>query len=144
MIQVIRWLRPVIRQRLLLLAALFLALALTSGLRAAGLAPEDQQFLTAYVQVHDALIANNLAGVVKAANTLPDGSGAALAKAGSLSSARDEFAKLTPRAEKLAAGQPGYHIYYCPMAKKDWVQTGTAIANPYLGADMLTCGVEKK
>ena len=44
----------------------------------------------------------------------------------------------------MVAGQPGYHVFYCPMAKKDWVQQTTKVANPYMGKDMLTCGVEKK
>ncbi len=120
------------------------ALGTAATLRAAELLAGDQQFLAAYVQVHDALVANDLTAVAKAAAALPDNSGASLAKAGSLDRARDEFAKLTPRAEKMASGQAGYHIFYCPMAKKDWVQTGVAVANPYLGSDMLTCGVEKK
>jgi hypothetical protein len=132
------------RHRLLLPVALGLAFTAACVLHAAALSPGDQQFLSGYVKVHDALIANDLTGVIKAADMLPEGSGAGLAQAGSLTTARDEFAKLAPRAEKLAAGQSGYHVFYCPMVKKDWVQTGTAIANPYLGADMLGCGVEKK
>ena len=127
-----------------LLATIFAFVLAAGALQAAALAPADQQFLTGYVKVHDALIANDLPGVINAANTLPNGSGAGVAKAASLKDARAEFAKLAPQAEKLAAGQPGYHVYYCPMVKKDWVQAGSSVANPYLGTDMLLCGVEKK
>ncbi|HZL38570.1 MAG TPA: efflux RND transporter periplasmic adaptor subunit [Tepidisphaeraceae bacterium] len=31
-------------------------------------------------------------------------------------------------------------VAYCPMAKKNWLQIGTDIANPYLGPAMATCG----
>jgi hypothetical protein len=133
----------VIRRRVWFALAL-LALAAGGTSRAAPLSGDDQQFLSGYVQIHDALVANDMSGVRKAAALLPAGTGTRLASAGSISSARDEFARLTPRAEKLAAGQPQYHVFYCPMAKLDWVQMNTTIANPYLGPDMLSCGVEKK
>ncbi len=137
--------RKLVPQPWLLLVTLGLAFCMAGALHAASaLSTDDQQFLSGYVKVHDALIANDLPGVIRAANTLPNGAGAELAKAASLDSARAEFGKLAPSAEKLASGQPGYHVYYCPMVKKDWVQAGTTVANPYLGKDMLQCGVEKK
>ena len=108
------------------------------------LSATDQQFLGAYVRVHDALAADDLPGAVKAAGALPDNAGAPLAHAKSLSDARSAFAPLSVRAEKLAAGQPKYHVFYCPMANKDWVQTDPKVMNPYLGKDMLDCGEEKK
>jgi hypothetical protein len=122
----------------------WLALVAGGALHAAPLVAEDEQFLSAYVHIHDALVANDMTGVRKAAAMLPASAETQLANAGSIHSARDGFAKLTPRAEKLAAGQPEYHIFYCPMAKLDWVQKSTAIQNPYLGPDMRTCGVQKK
>ena len=33
-----------------------------------------------------------------------------------------------------------YYEVYCPMAKASWLQGDKKIANPYFGADMLTCG----
>lgn len=30
--------------------------------------------------------------------------------------------------------------FYCPMAKKGWVQSGKETRNPYYGSSMLTCG----
>jgi hypothetical protein len=132
------------RWRLLMPLAGLLALMAGSALHAAPLTADDQQFLSAYIRIHDALVANDLSGVRKASAMLPVGTETRLANAGSIHSARDEFAKLTPRAEKLAANQPEYHIFYCPMAKLDWVQMCRAVENPYLGPDMRTCGVEKK
>jgi hypothetical protein len=132
------------RRHILFPLACSLALAVGDVLHAAPLSAEDQQFLSVYVHIHDALVTNDLSGVRKAAAMLPVGTEPQLASAGSILSARDEFARLTPRAEKLAAGQPDYHIFYCPMAKLDWVQMNTAVENPYLGPDMRSCGVEKK
>lgn len=102
------------------------------------------KFLVPYEQVLKALVDDNLDAAKQAAHTLPNGAGADLENAKDLKAARDAFATLSQTAEKLAAGVPGYHVFYCPMAKKDWVQQTTAIANPYEGKDMLTCGVEKK
>ncbi len=102
------------------------------------------KFLVPYEQVLKALVDDNLAAAQQAAHTLPDGAGADLEKAKDLKAARTAFATLSQTAEKLAAGVPGYHVFYCPMAKKDWVQQSTAVANPYEGKEMLTCGVEKK
>ena len=35
-------------------------------------------------------------------------------------------------------------LAYCPMAKANWLQHGDAIANPYLGQGMSTCGTVQK
>ena len=35
---------------------------------------------------------------------------------------------------------PEIYIYYCPMSKGDWLQTGPDMANPYYGFKMLDCG----
>ena len=86
----------------------------------------------------------NLSAAKEAAHTLPNGAGSDLENAKDLKGAREAFATISQTAEKMAAGVPGYHVFYCPMAKKDWVQQTTAVANPYMGRDMLTCGVEKK
>jgi Cu(I)/Ag(I) efflux system membrane fusion protein len=31
-------------------------------------------------------------------------------------------------------------VMYCPMKKAGWVQHGSKVANPYYGAEMLSCG----
>lgn len=129
-----------------LLAAGFLAVIGVTTVGAADPSAADKSFLTAYTQAGNALAADDLTGAKRAAAGglagEPDGS--ALANAADLAAARDAFGRLSVKAGTLAKGQPGYHVFNCPMAKKDWVQTSPKLANPYYGKEMLTCGVEKK
>ena len=129
--------------RLPLLCGLaFLTLPLAG--RAAALSEEDAKFMTIYEQVQKALIQDNLNAAKDAAHALANEQGAGILKAADLKTARDAFADLSKTAEQKVAGNPDYHVFYCPMVKRDWVQASTSIANPYMGKDMLTCGVEKK
>lgn len=122
-----------------------LTLASLSPLRAAEpLSEADSKFMTLYDQVQKALVMNNLEGVKTAAHALPDGAGADVEKAKDIKAARTAFGPLSEKAIKIAANDPEYHVFNCPMVNKDWVQRSNKIANPYMGADMLTCGVEKK
>jgi hypothetical protein len=127
-----------------LLAAMVLAfIGFAASLHATALSDRDEQFLAAYGKAHDALVADDFAGTKQAAADLgPDG--ADLSKSKSLDEARWAFGKLSDKALKLAAGQSGYHVFHCPMLKKDWVQTSTTVANPYGGKDMISCGEIKK
>ena len=104
---------------------------------------EAEKFLVPYEQLLKALVEENLNAAKDAAHALPNGQGDRVQHAKDLKEARDAFGDLSITAEKLAGGQPGYHTFYCPMVKKDWVQQTTVVANPYMGKDMLTCGVEK-
>ena len=104
---------------------------------------DAEKFLVPYEQVLKALVEDNLNAAKDAAHALPNGEGDKLQNAKDLKEARNAFGDLSITAEKLAGGQPGYHTFYCPMVKKDWVQQTTTVANPYMGKDMLTCGVEK-
>ena len=106
--------------------------------------PDAEKFLIPYEQVLKALVQDDLPAAKQAAHALPEGAGNDLENAKDIKAARDAFATLSQTAEKMAAGVPGYHVFYCPMAKKDWVQQSTTVANPYEGKEMLTCGVEKK
>ena len=106
--------------------------------------PDAEKFLIPYEQVLKALVSEDLPAAKQAAHTLPNGAGNDIENAKDLKAARDAFATVSQTAEKMAAGVPGYHVFYCPMAKKDWVQQTTVVANPYEGKEMLTCGVEKK
>jgi len=67
-----------------------------------------------------------------------------LAQAKDLKSAREAFKPLSDLLIKyLAAKKAGvgtYHEAYCPMVKASWLQTGTAIRNPYEGKAMPDCG----
>ena len=122
--------------------ALFAVTALAVSLEAA-LSDQDKQFLAAYGKAHDALVADDLSGAKAAAGDLGT-EGAELSKSASLKDARSAFEKLSAKTKQLAAGQPGYHVYHCPMLKKDWVQTSTTTANPYGGRDMVGCGEIQK
>jgi len=71
----------------------------------------------------------------------------ALAKAKDLKSAREAFKPLSASLIKYLAdhkaGKGTYHEAYCPMVKSSWLQKGTEIKNPYMGSEMLSCGVLK-
>jgi hypothetical protein len=68
-----------------------------------------------------------------------------LAEAGDLTAARDRFGTLS---EAIVTYMDGFHlsppegvrIATCPMVNKPWLQHGAALANPYYGKSMLTCG----
>src|SRR5437870_5484160 len=119
---------------LITFAAVCVALAsATAG--AASLSDKDKQFLAGYEKAHAALVADDLSGAKAAAADLGN-DGAELSKSASLKDARAAFEKLSAKAKQHAAGQPNYHVFHCPMLKKDWVQTSTTTANPYGGKDM--------
>jgi hypothetical protein len=126
-----------------LLAAAIAITAITLSAQAANLADKDKQFLAGYDKVHTALAADDLSTAKSAAKDLGE-EGSDIAKAGSLKDARTGFEKLSSRAKTLAAGQSGYHVFHCPMLKKDWVQTSITVANPYGGKDMIGCGQIKE
>jgi hypothetical protein len=73
----------------------------------------------------------------------------ALAGTADLVAARTAFGKLSDAViayserTKTAAGD-GVTAMVCPMTKKQWLQKGEKIANPYFGKSMLTCGEKKK
>ena len=125
------------------LLAVIVALASLASVQAAGLTDKDKLFLSGYEKVHTALVADDLATAKTAAKELGE-AGNGIARAGSLKDARADFETLSNRAKTLAAGQSGYHVFHCPMLKKDWVQTSTPVANPYGGKDMVGCGEMQK
>jgi len=131
-----------LRIKLITLVAACVALT-TATAAAATLSDKDKQFLVGYEKAHTALVADGLTGAKAAAGDLGT-EGAELSKSASLKDARSAFEKLSVKAKQLAAGQPGYHVYHCPMLKKDWVQTSTTTANPYGGKDMVGCGEIQK
>jgi hypothetical protein len=123
--------------QLMIFAAICVALSsATAG--AATLSDKDKQFLAGYEKAHTALAADDLSGAKAAADDLGS-DGPELSKSASLEEARVAFEKLSAKAKQLAAGQSGFHVYHCPMLKKDWVQTSTTTANPYGGKDMVSC-----
>jgi hypothetical protein len=65
-------------------------------------------------------------------------------RADDLADAREAFKTLSIEVVALVRHTAGYFILTCPMAQADWVQSTRAVANPYLGKDMLTCGEVKE
>ena len=112
--------------------------------RAAPLSDDDSKFMTIYEQVLKALVTDNLNAAKDAAHAMPGSAGQGILDAKDLKAARESFAVMSQTAEQKIAGNPDFHVFYCPMAKKDWVQRTTTVANPYMGKDMLDCGVPKK
>ena|SRR5438876_11260149 len=127
---------------LIILVAVYVALTSATA-DAAALSDKDRQFLANYEKAHTALAADDL-NAAKAAGGDLGPEGAELSKSGSLKDARVAFEKLSAKAKELTAGQSGYHVYHCPMLKKDWVQTSTTTANPYGGKEMVGCGEIQK
>ena len=109
-----------------------------------------------YLKVQIALAVDSLEGVTEAARALAAAAAAvggeaaavvdpaeALADTDSLDSARTAFGPVSDAfiAYGQAVGLGDLKVAFCPMANKSWVQQGGAIANPFYGSRMLTCGV---
>jgi hypothetical protein len=68
-----------------------------------------------------------------------------LASAADLPAAREKFGTLSEAIDAYMTGlklapPEGVRVAVCPMVQKPWMQEGAAIANPYYGKDMPTCG----
>lgn len=118
--------------------------------------PIDRAF-AAYERIHAALVQDSLEGVAAAAAALrplaadiadEDGGRAAeaLAKATTLEDARARLATVSEALvpKFLDAKIPGLKGFVCTMKNARWVQRGDAVANPYFGKAMPTCGVPIK
>lgn len=131
----------------------FLILAGTAGVTHAA---EDQSpLIPLYEKVAAALVADDLTAVRAAVQRLATeavrlhhagiaSSAKAVARTDDLAGAREAFKTLSTETIALAKHIKGYFILTCPMAQADWVQSTRAVANPYLGKDMLTCGEVKE
>ena len=129
-----------------LLASLVIGLAFFSPLYAGTTEP----VLDAASQVSESLASDNLTGAkssaeklaaVSSQNTALARSSSKVASAASLAEARAAYKEVGKETSFLARGVVGYSVVFCSMADAKWVQKGTAVRNPYLGKDMLTCGV---
>ena len=68
-----------------------------------------------------------------------------LTSAADLADARDKFGRLSEAVDAYMTGlkltpPEGVRVAVCPMVNKPWLQEGSAIANPYYGKEMPTCG----
>jgi hypothetical protein len=110
-----------------------------------------------YLAIQTALVNDDLGPVAAAAKALHKGASGLGADGGALTDAAATAATVTTlEAARAAFGalsvaligyadatrQPveGKIIAFCPMANKSWVQADGAIANPYYGKAMATCG----
>ena len=137
-----------------LLAGCVLALATTLPVAASDFVND---VVGNYLTIQTALVNDDLAPVTAAAKALQqhaatlgaDGKAVAdaaarAAEARTLEAARDAFADLSTAiigyADTTKQPVAGKIVAYCPMAKKSWVQADGAIANPYYGKAMASCG----
>ena len=108
-----------------------------------------------YEKISAALVADDFAAAQTAARQLAAeavnlhradlaAAAQAVAQAADLAAARAAFKSLSNETIALARQQKGYFIMTCPMAQADWVQSTRAVANPYLGQAMPTCGSVKE
>ncbi len=65
-----------------------------------------------------------------------------LAAAKDIKSARTAFGDLSGAMVEYRNMIPGEkpNVAYCPMVKKNWLQNGKKVSNPYFGSSMLRCG----
>lgn len=91
----------------------------------------DAKSVTGAHAVRVAILPGKLEAAAKAVQSATD-----------IKTARDAFKGLSkPMAMWASMLKPaGVSVMYCSMAKGSWLQTDTAIKNPYYGAQMLACG----
>ena len=68
-----------------------------------------------------------------------------LASAAEIEDAREKFGTLSVALDSYMTGlklkaPEGVKVAFCPMVQKPWLQTASAIDNPYYGKSMLSCG----
>jgi hypothetical protein len=144
-----------------------LALTLFIGLMMLGASPARAgdallTLLDPYFRIQSALsddktdgVAADAASIATSAATLGEAgkpivlAAKELGAAADLGAARAAFGKLSDavvsysESTKASAGE-GVTAMYCPMAKKQWLQKGEQVSNPYYGKSMLSCGEKKK
>jgi hypothetical protein len=111
-----------------------------------------------YLKIQEALADDSMEGVKQHAGEIATASSALgapamkidtaalqLASAVEIGDARTKFATLSEAIDNYMTGlnlkaPEGVRVAVCPMVQKPWLQKGDAIANPYYGKEMLTCG----
>ena len=127
-----------------------------------------ETILAEYIEIQQALAADSTEGVQSATQALRDSAtrlqpGQAarehaehyesipqdllaacdkLTAAQDIASVREAFKELSkPVSMWVTMAKPeNTSVMYCSMAKADWVQRGSEVANPYFGSKMLSCG----
>ena len=129
----------------------------TSNTPAAG-ATMSAAVLDPYLKIQEALADDSMEGVKQNAGQVATASSALgapamkidtsalqLASATEIDDARTKFATLSEAIDNYMTGlklkaPEGVRVAVCPMVQKPWLQKGEALANPYYGKEMLTCG----
>ena len=111
-----------------------------------------------YLKIQSALADDSMDGVKQNAGEMAtaatalgapatkiDTSAVQLASATELADAREKFGALSEAVDAYMTGlrltpPEGVRVAVCPMVHKPWLQEGSAIANPYYGKEMPTCG----
>ena len=125
----------------------------------AGKAQPTEKLVDAYMDIKNALVADQAEAAVKAAQRFSTiaaatpalaNQAALTAQAGkiaattSMSTQRAAFQELSAlfwqAVEKASPGKQTIYYQYCPMKKAGWLSLDKEIRNPYYGASMLTCG----
>ncbi|GAB4249543.1 MAG: hypothetical protein Kow00109_25600 [Acidobacteriota bacterium] len=125
--------------------------------------PAVDQILQEYFKIHKALASDSTQGIDPAAKRIQELATSAKAPAAEVQSL---LAQIRAAAEKIQgkpldqarevffelsrpllvylnshhANKAAYYRYFCPMAKKGWIQAEKGTKNPYYGSSMLTCG----
>lgn len=103
-----------------------------------------------YIALQETLAADNFEGALAAAKSLEGASesrvkslAATMAAAKDITALRGHFRPLSLSVKDQPLAE-GYVTAYCPMAFDNtggyWLQKSGSLANPYYGAEMLTCG----
>jgi HPt (histidine-containing phosphotransfer) domain-containing protein len=129
----------------------------TSNTPAAGTAL-PRSIVDPYLKIQSALADDSMDGVKQSAGDLAtaatalgapamkiDTAAVQLASSTELADAREKFGTLSEAIDAYMTGlkltpPDGVRVAVCPMVHKPWLQEGSAIANPYYGKEMPTCG----
>ncbi len=137
------------KRMLVLVVLLFVGSAL-----AGSPSTQVEQILGQYFQIQKSLAEDSVNGVSQSAGAIEKiihqaqltalSGAAARLQTNDLKTARKEFGDLSDKLITYlkttgAKRNPPYQ-FYCPMAKKSWLQPDKQVRNPYYGSSMPTCG----
>jgi uncharacterized membrane protein len=129
----------------------------TSNTPAAG-SEMPRSIVDPYLKIQSALADDSMDGVKQHAGEIAtaatalgapamkiDTAAVQLTSAADIANARETFGRLSEAIDAYMTGlklkaPDGVRVAMCPMVQKPWLQEGSAIANPYYGKEMPTCG----
>jgi len=141
----------------LLVAAAAACVPQTSNTPAAG-SEMPRSIVDPYLKIQASLADDSMDGVKQNAGNVAtaatalgspamkiDTAAVQLTSAADLADAREKFGRLSEAVDAYMTGlkltpPQGVRVAVCPMVHKPWLQEGSAIANPYYGKEMPTCG----